>query len=254
MPFQSQRATLKLSDEVRGKLESISGLRSEPAHRVERAKMILGFAAGESISAIARSPHTNRPKVERCINKALQLGPLTALADVPRSGLPATIPVEARTWVVSLACQKPKDLGYPEELWTMRLLADHIRKHCESSGYPSLRKLAAGTVSKILSSQPVRTLNITYYLERRDLEFEQKMAQVLFIYKQVEILRAQTDQNRESLTAYVSYDEKPGIRKHSAGLAARARAPCHRRSRLRVQTTWHTNADGRFGLVLRAHP
>ena len=31
----------------------------------------------------------------------------------------------ARAWVVALACQKPKDLGYAEELWTMKLLSQH---------------------------------------------------------------------------------------------------------------------------------
>lgn len=211
MPFQSQRATLELSDEARATLESISRSRSEAVHQVERAKIMLRYAAGATISSIARALHTNRPKVERCIDKALQLGPLTALADVPRSGRPAEIPADARAWVVSLACQKPKDLGYAEELWSVRLLAQHVRSHCHAAGHPTLTKLAPGTVSKILSSQPVRPHKITYYLERRDPEFEQKMAQVLFVYKQVEIVRAQAEQADAPLTAFISYDEKPGI-------------------------------------------
>ena len=211
MPFQSRRARLSLNDETRAALESISRSRSEPAHRVERAKMMLSYAAGSTISSIARSLHTNRPKVERCIDKALQLGATTALADVPRSGRPAKIPADARAWVVSLACQKPKDLGYPEELWTMRLLAEHVHAHCQAMGHPSLAKLGRGTVSKILASQPVRPHKITYYLERRDPEFDQKMAQVLLMYKHVEILRARADAPEASLTAFISYDEKPGI-------------------------------------------
>ena len=135
----------------------------------------------------------------------------SALADVPHSGRPAQIPADARAWVVSLACQKPKELGYPEELWTMRLLAEHVRAHCHAMGHPSLAKLGRGTVSKILSSQPIRPHKIAYYLERRDPEFEQKMAQVLCIYKQVELLRAQGDTAEPGLTAFISYDEKPGI-------------------------------------------
>lgn len=211
MPFQSQRAALDLSDETRAQLESISRSRSEAAHRVERARMMLSYAAGSTISSIARALNTNRPKVERCINKALQLGPLTALADVPRSGRPAKIPADARAWVVSLACQKPKELGYPEELWTTRLLAEHIQTQCHAAGHPSLARLARGTVSKILSSQPVRPHKITYYLERRDPDFDRKMAQVLLIYKQVALVRARTDDAEAPLTAFISYDEKPGI-------------------------------------------
>lgn len=211
MPFQSRRAALELSDKTRAELESISRSRSQAAQRVERAKMMLNYAGGTTISSIARSLHTNRAKVERCIEKALQLGALAALADVPRSGRPAEIPAAARAWVVSLACQKPKDLGYPEELWTTRLLAEHIHAHCHGAGHPSLARLSRGTVSKILASQPVRPHKIAYYLERRDRDFDQKMAQVLFIYKQVEIVRAYPNQAEAPLTAFISFDEKPGI-------------------------------------------
>lgn len=211
MPFKSQRAGLELDEQARTALESISRSRSEPAHRVERAKMLLAYAHGQTISAIARALHTNRPKVERCIDKALQWGALSALADAPRSGRPAQIPDDARAWVVALACRKPKELGYPQELWTTRLLAEHVRGHCQAAGHPSLSQLARGTVSKILSAQPLRPHKITYYLERRNPEFEQKMAQVLVVYKRVEILRTRSEAGEPPLTAFISYDEKPGI-------------------------------------------
>lgn len=211
MPFQSQRALLAFDEDTRAILDTISRSRSEPLHRVERAKMMLAYADGETISAIARSLHTNRPKVQRCIDKALQLGAVTALEDVPRSGRPAEISAEARAWVVALACQKPVDLGYPEELWTTRLLANHVREHCVAAGHPSLAKLARGTVSKILSKHQIRPHKLSYYLERRDPEFDEKMAQVLLVYKQVQIIQEQQDSAAKSLTAYISYDEKPGI-------------------------------------------
>ena len=105
--------------------------------------------------------------MERCVDKALQLGALMALQDIPRSGRPRQIPAEARAWVVALACQKPKDLGYPEELWTTRLLAEHVRRHCHAAGHPRLSKLARGTVSKILSQRAVRPHKVAYYLKRR---------------------------------------------------------------------------------------
>ena len=66
MPFQSQRAVLEFTHEARILLQTISRSRSEPLHRVERAKMMLSYASGETISSIARSLQTNRPKVERC--------------------------------------------------------------------------------------------------------------------------------------------------------------------------------------------
>lgn len=210
MPFQSRRARLVLAAEVQSRLSTLAHSRTEPSQRVERAQILLAYAAGESISAIARRLGTNRPKIERCVNKALQLGPLAALEDLPGRGKPATITAEARSWLVSLACQKPKDLGYAAELWTTRLLASHVRQHCAAQGHPSLRRLARGTVSKILRKSQVRPHKIAYYLERRDPEFETKMAQVLYIYREVQILR-QAGQEVTSLVAVLSYDEKPGI-------------------------------------------
>lgn len=210
MPFQSTKAKLVLSAEVESRLSLLAHSRTEPAQRVHRAQILLAYAAGESIHAMARRLGTNRPKIERCINKALQIGPLAALEDLPGRGKPAAISAEARAWVVSLACQKPKDLGYTEELWTTRLLAAHIRQHCTAQGHPSLLRLARGTVSKILRQSQVRPHKITYYLERRDPDFEAKMAQVLYVYREVQTLR-EAGPETSSLIAVLSYDEKPGI-------------------------------------------
>lgn len=79
----------------------------------------------KTVSAIAHQLSTNRPKVERCIDKALQLGALTALDDLLRSGKPPEITPEAKAWLMNLACQKPKELDYCFELWINRLLAQH---------------------------------------------------------------------------------------------------------------------------------
>lgn len=172
--------------------------------------MLVGYEQGYSISSIARSLSTNRPKVERCIDKALQLGPRAALKDLPGRGKPPSITPEARAWVISLACQKPKDLGYSYELWTTRLLAKHIRKHCSEAGHPCLIRLSRGTVSKMLSKEDIQPHKIKYYLERRDPQFKEKMVQVLHVYKEVEMLR-KAGKNASSLMVILSYDEKPGL-------------------------------------------
>ena len=112
--------------------------------------------------------------------------------------------------MVALACQKPKDLGYAQELWTTRLLAQHVRKHAGAAGHASLAKLGRGTVSKILSANQVLPHKIQYYLERRDPEFDAKMLQVLHVYKEVEMWREKGAPGPD-LVAVLSYDEKPGI-------------------------------------------
>jgi transposase len=210
MPFHSTRAKLVLSTEVESRLKTLAHSRTEPVQQVERAQILLAYAAGEPINAMARRLGANRPKIERCVNKALQIGALAALEDLPGRGKPATISAEARAWVVSLACQKPKDLGHAEELWTTRLLASHVRQHCVAQGHSSLLRLARGTVSKILRQSQIRPHKISYYLERRDPDFDTKMAQVLYVYREVQILR-ESKKDVSDLIAVLSYDEKPGI-------------------------------------------
>lgn len=210
MPFVSRRAQLRLSSSEAEMLTALSQSRSEPAGRVQRASILLRYHAGNTVSEIARSMGTNRPRIERCVSKALDLGVTQALADLPGRGRRPAMTAEARAWVVSLACQKPKDLGYAQELWTTRLLAKHVRKHCEAAGHPSLGRLGRGTVSKILSASQVRPHKIQYYLERRDPAFDAKMVQVLHVYRQVEIWR-EKGAPPPDLVAVLSYDEKPGI-------------------------------------------
>jgi transposase len=209
MPFVSTRAQLILSAQDEAWLSHFSQSRSESAASVHRAQILLRYSQGETVSAIAAGLHTNRPKIERCIAKALQLGVRAALQDLPGRGRPAHISDEDKTWVVNLACQKPKQLGYAQELWTTRLLAKHIRKHCGEVGHPNLRKLGRGTVSKILATHPVRPHKLEYYLERRDPEFEAKMIEVLHVYREVEVWR-KTGLPAE-VVGVLSFDEKPGI-------------------------------------------
>jgi transposase len=69
-----------------------------------------------------------------------------------------------------------------------------------------------GTVCKILGREEIAPHKVRYYLERRDDEFEQKMAEVLCVYRQVQVLKkAPQSKKPRKPVAIVSYDEKPGI-------------------------------------------
>ncbi len=210
MPFTRQRPTLVLPPDKRAELETLSASRTAPAHRVERARLLVAYADGRSVSAIARERQLSRPTVERCVDKALQFGVGVALADLPGRGRPPRLSAGDRAWVVDLACRKPQDLGYPEEVWTTRRLARHSRQHGAAAGHPALGQIGRGTVSKLLREGDVQPHRVRYYLERRDPDFEEKMAHVLCVYKQVQLLRVGTDPTA-GLVAVVSYDEKPGI-------------------------------------------
>lgn len=49
---------------------------------IERAQILLAYAHGASVSEIARTQRTNRPRVERTIDKALQIGAVPSLHDL----------------------------------------------------------------------------------------------------------------------------------------------------------------------------
>src|SRR5205085_8248584 len=119
---------------------------------------------------------------------------------------------EAKAWLVALACDKAKEHGYPHELWTTRLLARHAREHGPAAGHDCLAHLVQGTVCKILGQEDIKPHKVRYYLERRDAEFEQKMAEVLCVYREVQILKKAAKSKKPGKSvAIVSYDEKPGI-------------------------------------------
>ncbi len=204
-----------------GRLEALARSRTEPASRVERARILLAYLADPSTTAVGTRIGVTHHTVHRCLQRAVRLGVMAALDDSPRPGKAPDITPEARTWLVSLACQKARDLGYSHELWTTRLLAWHLREHGPAAGHPGLARIAQGTVCKILARHDIKPHKVRYYLERRDEAFDEKMAEVLCVYREVAILK-QSDAGEPNV-AIVSYDEKPGIQ--AVGATAPDRPP-----------------------------
>src|SRR5262252_2266214 len=203
---------LAMSGEEIETLTALSRSRTEPASRVSRAAMLLAYRENPSFFAVARRLGAHHQTVQRCVERAMAYGALAALDDRPRPGKEPVITPEAKAWLVSLACDKAKEHGYPHELWTTRLLARHAREHGPEAGHECLAHLVQGTVCKILGQEEIKPHKVRYYLERRDAEFEQKMAEVLCVYRQVQVLkRAAKSNQRHKPVAIVSYDEKPGI-------------------------------------------
>ena len=181
---------LSLGEADTAKLRSIAQSRTEPASRVERARILLAYREDPSFFAVGRALGLHHQTVQRCVERAVAEGPLAALDDRPRPGREPTITPEAKAWLVSLACRKAKELGYPHELWTTRLLARHAREHGPAEGHACLANLAQGTVCKILDQEEVKPHKVRYYLEQRDPDFAEKMAEVLCVYRQVRNLEA----------------------------------------------------------------
>ena len=98
---------LSVDADQRRALVEISRSRTEPANRVERARIILGYLEEPSAYAVARGMGVSQQTVTRCLERTVELGVLAALDDRARPGRDARITVEARTWLVGLACAKP---------------------------------------------------------------------------------------------------------------------------------------------------
>src|ERR1700726_1794138 len=211
-----QALEVAMTDDEVARLMVLSRSRTESASRVQRAQMLLAYRENPSFFVVGQRVGVHHQTVQRCIERALAYGPLMALDDRPRPGKEPTITPEAKAWLVSLACDKAKDHGYAHELWTTRLLARHARERGAAAGHGCLANLVQGSVCKILGQEEVKPHKVRYYLERRDAEFEQKMAEVLCVYREVQVLKKAAAKSKNKSTsrktvAIVSYDEKPGI-------------------------------------------
>lgn len=201
---------VEITDENILYLQQISQSRTEQVRRVERANILLLHAQGLGSTVISKQLNISVPTVLLCIQKAREFGIHAALDDLKRSGKPQQLTPEAKAWIISIACQRPKDLGFSYELWTVRFLAQYIREHAVEQGHSSAATIVGGTISKLLSAQQVQPHKVTYYIERRDPDFDAKMVQVLHVYQQVE-WKLENDEFIPLCDVMLSYDEKPGI-------------------------------------------
>lgn len=180
----------------------------------QRAKILLFKSDGFTNETIADKLDIGIGVVKRCLKKFRDGGIEFALHDSQGRGRKAEITEDDITWVISKACQKPKDYGYSAEFWYPMSFRKFINSIAEAEGHPRMATVAETTLRKILNNARIKPFQVSYYCEKRDPEFDAKMHDVLVIYKQVEM---QFDQNgklipfEKDAVHTLSYDEKPGI-------------------------------------------
>ena len=213
MPRKASSITLKDGDY--DYLRSLIKQRTIQAQVVIRAHILLDRANGNSIRSIAEIYDISPSTVQLCVSKYLSGGTDSALFDDQRKGRPVEITDDAVAWIIDIACQRPADLGYSQELWTLKNLHQHIQNNAENAGYPRLKTITKSMVQLILKRSDIKPFKIKYYCEKRDPDFEAKKHDVLLVYKQVSM---QFDEDGNiiipeygSMVHTVSCDEKPGI-------------------------------------------
>lgn len=209
MPTISHRAKLELTAEAQQQLQQLAQSQTAPHREVQRARMLCQYHAGQTITQIAALVQTTRRIVYKCVDKALGMGVEAALRDLPHGRQDHVITEADKAWVRHLACTKPKELGYADELWTRKSLANHVRKEAVAQGHPGLVKAVKATIQRILSEPVIQPQKIRYYLEKRDPDFDAKMKAVLLVYQEVSLNPVVTVEGRRVFT--VSVDEKPGV-------------------------------------------
>lgn len=210
MAKSTLRAALILSAAEEETLRTLAASRTAAVREVQRAKLLLGYHAGQNFSALSRTLRVSRRIVYKHVDRALAAGVAVALRDRPHGSAP-TITAEAKAWVLALACTKPKEHGQAAELWTLAALAKHIHRTAAIAGHPSLIQVVKSTVHLILRDAPLRPHKIKYYMERRDPEFDRKMKEVLVVYREVAELAQRPPVPGAPRVVTVSVDEKPGV-------------------------------------------
>ena len=200
-------------------LEKIVKSGMTPVVIIKRAMILLKKAENKSSKIVAQEMGINRHTVELWCNKYLKRTPEQTIYDVLNvsagRGRKEEITGEAKTWLISVACMKPKDLGYSAETWTINSLTKHIHLVAGDAGHERLSTIAKSSVHRILDKADIKPFRIQYYCERRDPNFEEKMHNILLVYKK--LLMQFDDEGRllpfedERITHVLSYDEKPGI-------------------------------------------
>ena len=160
-----QAVALAMTGEEIEALTALSRSRTEPAGRVSRAAMLLGYR--EKPSRSLPWDEDLACIIRQCNVASSERWPMARLRHLTdRDRAKADDHAGGQGLVGIFGLRRAKEHGYPHELWTTRLLARHARRRGPAAGHQCLARLAQGTVCKLLG-QEIKPHKVRYYLERR---------------------------------------------------------------------------------------
>ena len=171
-----------------------------------KASIILDYLDGHSVDRFVTTNGVNKNTVKKCLSKLRDFGMETTMNGLPRPRKPRKMTNVYKSRVLNLECTKPSEHGYPDELFSYKPMTDHIR-----NSKPSLKNMSRYTVIEILHETEIRTTWIRYFVEKRDHDFEKKMATVLHVYREFAMINDGVIIPALKDTLTISFDDKPGV-------------------------------------------
>src|SRR5262245_65171039 len=103
---------LSLTDMDLERLKSITQSRTEPAGRVERARILLGYWKDPSFYAVSQALGLHHQTVQRCVERAAAEGAMAELDDRTHPGNDPAITMEDKAGLTDSARDKAEELEY----------------------------------------------------------------------------------------------------------------------------------------------
>ena len=138
--------TISLTDDDKSYLNKLLMQSTLEIRVYQRAKILLLKSDGITNEAIADKLDIGIGVVKRCLKKFKDSGMEAALHDNKGRGRKAEISDDDITWVISKACQKPKDYGYSAEFWYPMSFRRFINSIAEAEGHPRMATVAETTL------------------------------------------------------------------------------------------------------------
>ena len=114
-----------LSPEQLGALEELYRTTRQARLRTRALMVLLAAEQRMTAAEIAEIVRTSEETVRRWLKRYLAEG-VEGLRDVPHPGAPRKVSAEYRERLVQTVRRRPRSLGLPYSLWTLRRLADYM--------------------------------------------------------------------------------------------------------------------------------
>jgi len=156
-----------LTSEEKAAIAKLARSRTAAAREVERARIILLASKGKRVPAIAQELELTEITVRTWLKRFNNEG-LDGLADLPRSGRPATYSAEQVAEVIAAALSDPQQLGQPFACWTLDRLETYLNEEKKI-------EIKRSRIDELLIAEGLRwRTQETWFGERVDPEFAKK--------------------------------------------------------------------------------